>query len=320
MRELAYTASPDSELPYYGCVSLCAVIDIPVGDLEVRLSRSFSRSPAGGAFLLLTMRTGVPLGLFAPPDHSCAYVAVRGYGGGEPQVDILVEATGIPRESVRWLTGYTDTDGPRVVEGRDAHQGPPPPPWLAEVNASISAASDPRLQRDPVTSREEARELFENVFETGREFRVFECTHGWVGRAVLTDDEVAGGAGLGLGNYVLNKRTGAITAHASLPPHLIGEQFDAAIESGERVAGYQVYPPLCRIDLHRTSENARTISYRIDVSRLDRQSDTTTQHVEITKNPIGHQPTDRTSGVVTSWAQMRHNTTGTWPAKGTFDY
>ncbi|MFF5031890.1 hypothetical protein [Nocardia salmonicida] len=156
----------------------------------------FSRSPAGGAYLLLTMRTGVPLGLFAPPDHSCAYVAVRGYGGGEPQVDILVETTGIPRESVRWLAGHTDTDGPRVVEGRDAH-------------ASISAASDPRLQREPVTSREEARELFGNVFETGREFRVFECVHGWVGRAVLTDDEVASGAGRSLGNFVLDKKTGA---------------------------------------------------------------------------------------------------------------
>ncbi|MFE1593261.1 hypothetical protein [Nocardia sp. NPDC058705] len=321
MRELAYTVSPDSELPYYGSVSLCAVIDSPVTAMEARFSQAFSHSPTGGAFLLLVLRTGAPLGLFAPPDRTCAYVAVRGYGDVRPQVEFLMEATGIPRESVRWLAPTdADSDGPRVVEGCDAHLGPPEPPWLAEVNASISAASDPRLRREPVTSRAEAKELFGNVFGAGREFGMIECTHGWVGRAVLTDAEIASGAGLGLGNYVLNKKTGAITAHRSLPPHLIGEEFDAAIEAGERVAGYQVYPPLQRIALFRTSEDARTVNYRVEVTRLDRQSDTATQHVEITKNPIRHKPTDRTSAVATSWALMRKNTTGTWPAEGTFDH
>ncbi|MFE6923231.1 hypothetical protein ACFVAV_19540 [Nocardia sp. NPDC057663] len=172
-----------------------------------------------------------------------------------------------------------------------------------------------------MTAREEAQALLENVFERGREFQVMECKHGWVAQAILTDEEISQGAGLGLGHYVLNKRTGAVTAHASLSSTTIGEQFDAAIEAGERVAGYQVYPPLRRIHLQRAAEDSRSISYRVEVARLDRPGERmTTQQVKIVKSPLGYNPTDSISRFVAAWAEMRHRTTGIWPMEGTFDH
>ncbi|MGW6724371.1 hypothetical protein ACWF9G_00575 [Nocardia sp. NPDC055029] len=319
--ELAATSVPDSELPRFLSISPAARIEITVDEFQSRLSRVFSHHPKGGTYLLLGLRTDALLGLFAPPDRQPVYVMVTGtYGSDEPHVRELVSAANLAPSRVTRLnpTGHKG-DYLCVLEGRDPQQ-PPVAPWLAEVNDSISAASDPRLQRAPVTSREEAQALLENVFERGREFRVMECKHGWVAQAILTDEEISQGAGLGLGHYVLNKRTGAVTAHASLPSTMIGEQFDAAIEAGERVAGYQVYPPLRRIHLQRAAEDSRSISYRVEVVRLDQPGERmTTQQVKITKNPLSYNPTDSISSDVAAWAEMRHRTTGIWPMEGTFD-
>ncbi|MFF2087806.1 hypothetical protein ACFVVM_28845 [Nocardia sp. NPDC058176] len=103
---------------------------------------------------------------------------------------------------------------------------------------------------EPILTREQANLSLAKVFGQGREFLTIETRHGWVAQAILSSTELAAGMGLGLGNYVLNKHTGVITAHRSLPPDLIGEEFDQAIEAGRPVPGAQVHPPLRSI--HQT--------------------------------------------------------------------
>lgn len=96
---------------------------------------------------------------------------------------------------------------------------------------------------EPLETPEQVRRYLADALRTARGFRVSECQHGWVCRSVLTNEELASGQGLGLGNYVVNKRTGVITAHSSLAPATIGEQYDEAISAGRRVQGCQVFPP-----------------------------------------------------------------------------
>ena len=96
----------------------------------------------------------------------------------------------------------------------------------------------------PVRTPEEAQQYLERVLTTDRRFRIVECRYGWVCRPVLTPEEVSQGRGMGLGSYVVNSGTGVVTAHRSLPPVLIGKEYDEAIRDGREVPGYQVYPPL----------------------------------------------------------------------------
>ncbi|WP_342800218.1 hypothetical protein [Nocardia sp. No.11] len=317
----AVTSLPDSELPRFSNESPAAEIEITVDEFQQRIYRTFKPHPKGGFYLLLGMQNGAVIGLFAPPDRQPVYAMVTGtYASNETDIYQLILAINIaPSRVTRMVLDSRGGDYLSVLEGRDPRR-PPVPPWLTEVNDSISLPSDPRLQRAAVTSREEAQALLGKVFAHGREFRTLECKHGWVAQAILTDAEISSGAGLGLGNYVLNKKTGAVTAHASLPSTMIGEQFDAAIEAGERVAGYQVYPPLRRIHLQRASEDSRSISYRVEVARLDRPGERMTiQQVKIVKSTLGYTPTDSVSSHVVAWAEMRHRTTGVWPMEGTFD-
>ncbi|BDT89243.1 hypothetical protein [Nocardia cyriacigeorgica] len=62
---------------------------------------------------------------------------------------------------------------------------------------------------------------------------------------------------------MVNKQTGVITAHSSLAPETIGEQYDEAIRTGHRVQGYQVYPPMWRVDIERIWETPEEIEYRV---------------------------------------------------------
>lgn len=87
-------------------------------------------------------------------------------------------------------------------------------------------------------------EYLAEALRTDRRFLIVECRFGWVCRPVLSEAEVEQGRGLGMGNYVVNRASGVVTAHRSLPPALIGEEYDRAAAAGEPVPGYRVYPPV----------------------------------------------------------------------------
>ncbi|WP_280220967.1 hypothetical protein [Nocardia neocaledoniensis] len=172
---------------------------------------------------------------------------------------------------------------------------------------------------EPVPTREQARHLLARVFGPNQEYSILEGKHGWVCQQMVTPEEQAQW-GMGLGNYVINKHTGVITAHSSMAMPVIAAEFDQTTEAGLPPQGYQVFPKQRRIRLTRISEDPNTIVYRVHLTFLETPNDPgITQEVEITKNPIRHRPTDRVSAVATSWASMQSRTTGTWPAEGTIE-
>ncbi|MCA2210140.1 hypothetical protein [Nocardia rosealba] len=174
----------------------------------------------------------------------------------------------------------------------------------------------------PVPDREQARQLLAQVFGPEKTFSILESNHGWVCREMSAQASTSRQQmpTLGRGSFVINKHTGVITAHSSMGMTSIGEEFDQTTEAGLPPQGYQIYPKQRRIHLTRISEEPNTIVYRVDLTFLEAPDDPgITQEVEITKNPIRHQPTDRVSAVVTSWASMKSRTTGTWPAEGTIE-
>lgn len=97
---------------------------------------------------------------------------------------------------------------------------------------------------EELSTADRVHEYLAGVLRTDRRFRIVESRHGWVCRPILSEGEVEQGRGLGMGNYVVNRASGVVTAHRSLPPALIGEEYDRAVEAGEPVPGYQVYPPV----------------------------------------------------------------------------
>lgn len=172
---------------------------------------------------------------------------------------------------------------------------------------------------EPVLTREQARHLLAQVFGPNQEYSILESKHGWVCQPMLSPEEDAQ-RGMGLGNYVINKHTGVITAHSSMAMPVIAEEFDATTEAGLPPQGYQIHPKQRRIHLTRRFEDQNTIVYRVHLTFLESPDDPgMTQEVEITKNPIRHRPTDRVSAVATSWAYEQSRNTGTWPAEGTIE-
>lgn len=173
---------------------------------------------------------------------------------------------------------------------------------------------------EPIRTEEQARQVMAEWFGPDREFIMMETRHGWASQAILTDEENAQGLALGLGNYVLNKQTGVITAHRSLPTMMIGEEFDQAIETGRPVPGYQVYPPRHRISIRQMSEDPSTLQYEMKVTPLDQPGDpTTSQILTITKHPFTFHPTDSLANSTATWAEARSRATGSWPTEGTFE-
>ncbi|MFC8527900.1 hypothetical protein [Nocardia sp. NPDC057227] len=172
---------------------------------------------------------------------------------------------------------------------------------------------------EPVPTREQATQLMRQVYGPDRRFSILESRQGWVCQEILPGDEVRR-SGVGLGSVVINKHTGVITSHSSLPVRMTGEMFDTAIEAGNPAPGFQVYPKQHRIHLTQVSETENTIEYQVRQTDLDNPlNPELTRRVQITKEPIRHQPTDRLAAEATSWAYDQARRTGTWPQEGTFE-
>lgn len=88
----------------------------------------------------------------------------------------------------------------------------------------------------------EVQRYLAEALSTDRLFQITECRHGWVCRPVPTPEEIAQDRGFGAGNYVVNRGTGVVTAHRSVPPELIGQEYDDAIRTGRPIPGYRIHP------------------------------------------------------------------------------
>ncbi|WP_256670728.1 hypothetical protein [Nocardia cyriacigeorgica] len=82
---------------------------------------------------------------------------------------------------------------------------------------------------------EQVQQYLARALNTTRQFTVLPTQFGWVCRRILTPEERTKGRGLGLGNYVVNRQTGVVTAHPSLSPRTIGQRYDEAIRTGQPV-------------------------------------------------------------------------------------
>ncbi|WP_067474558.1 hypothetical protein [Nocardia amamiensis] len=170
-------------------------------------------------------------------------------------------------------------------------------------------------------TREQVEQYLAQIFSPDQEYRIYQFEHGWVCRPILTPQQTANGQGLGLGNYVVNAKTGVVTAHASLAPTMIGEMYDEAIRNGQPVQGYQVYPPQWRVTIERTREDSQEIEYLLRATSLTEPPEPSIEHqLVINKHTLRFSPTDSTSANAVSWAEMRNRTDGTWPQHGTFEF
>ncbi|WP_163825626.1 hypothetical protein [Nocardia cyriacigeorgica] len=181
------------------------------------------------------------------------------------------------------------------------------------------------MQAQPVHTSEQVEQYLARIYP-GRELTILETEFGWVARPVLTREEIADGQGLGLGNFVVNKQTGVVTAHRSLPPRLIGAEYDEAIRTGGSIQGYQVYPPTWRAHIERIRETPEEIEYQVRAESLteppaeppaERQLVIDKQTLETRTNTRAIHPTVQHA---TAWAEARSRRNGTWPQTGTFEF
>ncbi|WP_249040511.1 hypothetical protein [Nocardia cyriacigeorgica] len=173
---------------------------------------------------------------------------------------------------------------------------------------------------------EQVREYLARALRTDRKFRVLPTQYAWVVQGVLTPEERASGQGLGLGNYVVNRQTGVITAHSSLAPQTIGEMYDEAIRTGQPVRGYQVYPATWRVHIERTRETPAEIEYQIQAESLTMPpAEPPVQRLlTINKQTLSYHTDTRATHVTCreamGWAEARSRQNGTWPPTGTFEF
>lgn len=89
-------------------------------------------------------------------------------------------------------------------------------------------------------TEDEARELITRLLGTSNPILLHPFEFGWAAQERLPDRERAMGMSLGQGVFIIDHE-GVITAHRSLPPILIVEEYIEARREG-RITGLQVWP------------------------------------------------------------------------------
>ncbi|PMR59611.1 hypothetical protein C1A38_18545 [Verrucosispora sp. ts21] len=89
-------------------------------------------------------------------------------------------------------------------------------------------------------TEDEALTLISQLLGTGNPIVLREFEFGWLARERLSEQERSAGMAVGQGSYIID-RTGVITAHSSLPPRRIMEEYTQARREG-RIKGRQVWP------------------------------------------------------------------------------
>ncbi|WP_067658866.1 hypothetical protein [Nocardia harenae] len=176
----------------------------------------------------------------------------------------------------------------------------------------------------PPETEDQLRRYLAEVFATDRPFAIYPCASGWVVREELTEDEQEAGMGFGQGNYVVNRASGAVTAHASLHPLTIGEQYDEDVAAGRPVRGYQVYPPTWDIRIELAAETSAEIRYRVSVRSLrEPPAEPPSEHLLTIDKQNYYYSTDSEStheacSHAVAWAESQGRPTGAWPESGAF--
>ncbi|MGK8469182.1 hypothetical protein [Nocardia cyriacigeorgica] len=174
-------------------------------------------------------------------------------------------------------------------------------------------------------TREQVEQYLAQIYPN-QEQTLLETEFGWVARPVLSPDQIANGQGVGLGNYVVNKQTGVITAHRSLPPNLIGEEYDQAIRTGQPIPGYQVYPPTWRVQVERIRETPEEIEYRVQAQSQTQPPAEPPTDRQLVINKQTHATRTNTRAIhptvqqATAWIRARSRQNGAWPQTGTFEF
>ncbi|MFB9239377.1 hypothetical protein ACFFWC_28235 [Plantactinospora siamensis] len=89
-------------------------------------------------------------------------------------------------------------------------------------------------------TEDEARELIVRLLGTQNPVALHPFEFGWAAQEVLSPEQRAQGMHVGQGVFIIDQN-GVVTAHRSLPPKLIIEEYKAAREAG-RTSGRQVWP------------------------------------------------------------------------------
>lgn len=173
---------------------------------------------------------------------------------------------------------------------------------------------------DQLETPEQVLGYLAEAFGPDAAFAIYPCEFGWVCREELgADDPVAG---VGQGNYVVDRRTGVITAHGSLHPMMIGAEYDADIRAGEPVQGYQVYPPTWEIHVDRVRDTPEIVEYRVRGRSLtEPPEEPPAEHLLTIDKRTYRYHTDSaeihvTCGHTATWSESRRRRDGTWPATG----
>lgn len=178
----------------------------------------------------------------------------------------------------------------------------------------------------PFRTSNQVVQYLREPFGPEAQFSLLETEFGWVCRPILTQQEIAAGMGLGLGNYVVNKQTGVITEHRSLPPELIGQEYDQAIRSGQPVQGARVYPPTWNVQIQATRETPTDIEYRVQARSLTNPpAEPPIDHLLLIDKQTFHMVTNvqvihPACSEAAAWAEDQSQETGTWPQAGTFQF
>jgi hypothetical protein len=171
---------------------------------------------------------------------------------------------------------------------------------------------------DLLETVEDVRQYLAEAFGPEAVFAVYPCEFGWVCREELPEENSE--AGFGMGNYVINRRTGVITAHGSLHPLMIGEMYDEDIRSARPVQGYQVYPPTWEMQVDRVRDTSADVEYRVRARSLKvPPEEPPTEHLLTIDKETFRYRTDTGDIHVTcthtvTWAESRWRRDGSWPA------
>ncbi|MTK04948.1 hypothetical protein FF096_23505 [Micromonospora sp. CP22] len=89
-------------------------------------------------------------------------------------------------------------------------------------------------------TEDEALTLISRLLRTENPIMLREFEFGWLAREKLSEQERASGMHVGQGSYIID-RSGVVTAHTSLPPRRVMEEYAQARREG-RIKGRQVWP------------------------------------------------------------------------------
>ncbi|ASW58069.1 hypothetical protein CIK06_27620 [Plantactinospora sp. KBS50] len=89
-------------------------------------------------------------------------------------------------------------------------------------------------------TEDEARELMSRLLGTQNQIALHPFEFGWAAQEILSPEQRAQGMHVGQGVFIIDQ-DGVVTAHRSLPPRLIIEEYKAARQTGQ-TSGRQVWP------------------------------------------------------------------------------